>query len=400
MILERVAGDPIDGEVADRLVKQTEGNPLALREIAAELTPEQLCGELPLPEPLPVGPLLQAQFAGRARMLPPAARTVLLLASAERLGDLALLNRAALDIGVPWESAIASVEDARLATFAAAVTFRHPLIRSAVYHDAAPADRRRAHRALAEHLTGFDDVDGARGTGLPLPAPMRRSPERWRCPGSVRSTVAGHRPRRTSSCRASELTPTSVRSVDSLLEVVRLRAAEGDAAQAQPLLDSVMTRVRFARQRAVAEWHTQGLVSLGQGRGRSTRPCPGPWRRSTATTVASRSTVDHGREAALYVGSLDAGALGHGVAGRGAQRLLPGEESLSSSELLVRATAVALTDGYLAGAGMLRGALAGLRAEAEPTGVIPVPNPRAPARSTSSRSTPLLRSSTTLPSKP
>ena len=39
-----------------------------------------------------------------------------------------------------------------------------------------------------------------------------------------------------------------------------------------------------------------------------------------------------------------------------AQRLLPGEESLSSSELLVRGTAVALTDGYLAGAGMLRGA--------------------------------------------
>ena len=200
VILERVAGDPIDGEVADRLVKQTEGNPLALREIAAELTPEQLCGELPLPEPLPVGPLLQAQFAGRARMLPPAARTVLWLASAERLGDLALLNRAALDIGVPWESAIASVEDARLATFAAAVTFRHPLIRSAVYHDAARRIVGGRIGLSPMHLRGSRRRPARVAPGLPLPAPMRRSPERWRCPGSVRSTVAGHRPRRTSSC--------------------------------------------------------------------------------------------------------------------------------------------------------------------------------------------------------
>ncbi len=92
-------------------------------------------------------------------MLPEAAHTVLLLAAAERFGDPALLRRAARALGAPWDDAVASIEAADLASFARSVSFRHPLIRSAVYHGATSSDCRRAHRALAEALDGDDDID-------------------------------------------------------------------------------------------------------------------------------------------------------------------------------------------------------------------------------------------------
>src|SRR5258706_3467020 len=73
---------------------------------------------------------------------------LLLLAAADPTGDPVLLARAAGRLGIC--PAAAPAEAAGLVTVGAHVSFRHPLVRSAVYR-AAPADERRAaHRALAE----------------------------------------------------------------------------------------------------------------------------------------------------------------------------------------------------------------------------------------------------------
>ncbi len=93
------AGGPVDDVVADQLVTAVEGNPLALVELPAVLTTEQLRGTKPLPDPLPLDKRLSGLFAARIRDLDDSARTVLLLASAERLGDPLLLRRAAATIG-------------------------------------------------------------------------------------------------------------------------------------------------------------------------------------------------------------------------------------------------------------------------------------------------------------
>src|SRR4030095_5492502 len=67
--------------------------------------------------------------------------------------------------------------------------------------------------------------------------------------------------------RASELTPDPVQRTDRLLQAVRLRAASGNAAQAQRLLDGVVMRAERGHQRAEVEW-TQGLLWLDDGRAR------------------------------------------------------------------------------------------------------------------------------------
>ena len=159
-LLAAAAVGPVDEIVANHIVAATDGNPLALVELPTALTVEQLRGTAPLPDPLPIGERLSGLFAARVRALDADARTVLLLASAERLGDPRLLRRAADAVGhLSWDDAVANAEASGLVTFTPTVEFRHPLVRSAVYYSATASDRRRAHTALAEALDAEADAD-------------------------------------------------------------------------------------------------------------------------------------------------------------------------------------------------------------------------------------------------
>ena len=77
---------PVDAAVAERIVAETGGNPLAVVEAARELAPEQLGGRAPLPEPLPVGHRLEDLFVRRVRELPADTQALLLLAAADQPG--------------------------------------------------------------------------------------------------------------------------------------------------------------------------------------------------------------------------------------------------------------------------------------------------------------------------
>ena len=136
-------------EVAERLWRATGGNPLALLELPTVLTAGQLAGWEPLEDPLPVGASVERAFAGRAQALPRDAQRALLVAAVSTTDDMATVLEAAaeLDAKAP---ALEAAEDAGLVHVRGGrIRFRHPLVRSAVYHTAAPSDRRAAHRALA-----------------------------------------------------------------------------------------------------------------------------------------------------------------------------------------------------------------------------------------------------------
>ncbi|MEW2353707.1 AAA family ATPase [Spirillospora sp. NPDC029432] len=149
---------PMAAPVRDRIVALTGGNPLALREAADLLTADQLAGRAPLPDPLPVGPAL---FGDQVARLPAAARPLLLAAAVEGQGDLDLVLRAAGRLGASAD-ALDAVEAAGLAEAdGARLRLRHPLVRSAVYASAGPAERRRAHAALAGVLGETGDRDRA-----------------------------------------------------------------------------------------------------------------------------------------------------------------------------------------------------------------------------------------------
>ena len=147
-LLRSVLPDRIDENVLERVVAETRGNPLALLELPHGLTSARLNGGFALPVSVPMSGRIEASFRRRVADLPAEARRLLLVAAAEPTGDPALVWRAAAQVGVAGSAADA-VENEGLLDMNTPVTFRHPLVRSAVYQAATPEERREVHRALA-----------------------------------------------------------------------------------------------------------------------------------------------------------------------------------------------------------------------------------------------------------
>ena len=149
---------PLDAQVRQRIVVETRGNPLALLELPRGLSPAELAGGFGLPEGRPISGRIEESFRRRAERLPLETRLLLLLAAAESVGDPTLVWRAASRLGLSTE-AVASAETEGLLKIDRNVTFRHPLVRSAVYQAASAADRQKVHVALADVIDPDLDPD-------------------------------------------------------------------------------------------------------------------------------------------------------------------------------------------------------------------------------------------------
>jgi hypothetical protein len=158
LLAERV-GVPIPHEVSTRLIEATGGNPLALIELPSLIMPRQFSGQEPLPWPLPMTFVVQRTFMEQARHLPEDTQRLLLVAAADETSRLVTVLAAASELGVP-DVALDPAERAELVEVKSGLLeFRHPLVRSAIYQAATNAERRDAHRALANVFVGPVDVD-------------------------------------------------------------------------------------------------------------------------------------------------------------------------------------------------------------------------------------------------
>jgi DNA-binding CsgD family transcriptional regulator len=147
-LLGAVVEGAMDGAVAETILIETRGCPLAVVELASGLSTEQLVGGALLPEPLPMGSRLEGHFQRQVRALPDDTQVLLLIAAAEPSGDPVLLWRAADCFGIASAAVDAALEQGLL-VIGPRVEFRHPLIRSAVYGSADASRRRDIHRSLA-----------------------------------------------------------------------------------------------------------------------------------------------------------------------------------------------------------------------------------------------------------
>jgi DNA-binding CsgD family transcriptional regulator len=140
--------------VRERIIDEAHGNPLAVLELPRGESPLEVTDEFMVNNPL----RLEAGFRWRVDQLPADSRQLLLIAAAEPLGDPDLLWRAAESLGITTD-ALTAAEAEGLLEVGERVTFRHPLVRSAIYGSAGGHARRTVHQALAAATDGDAEPD-------------------------------------------------------------------------------------------------------------------------------------------------------------------------------------------------------------------------------------------------
>jgi DNA-binding CsgD family transcriptional regulator len=146
----------LPGEIAERVLAESDGNPLAILELAATDAPAHPAAPV---APLPASGRLEEHFRSLIRALPERTRRALLLAAADERSELRSFSAAARGLGLDV-SDLEPAEHRHLVRVSTdTVEFRHPLIRASAYQDAPLARRMAVHAALARTFADPHDAD-------------------------------------------------------------------------------------------------------------------------------------------------------------------------------------------------------------------------------------------------
>jgi len=352
-LLRSVVRVRLDEQVRDRIVAETQGNPLALLELPRGLSPAQLAGGFGLTGAQAVAGRIEQSYRNRLEALPADTRLLLLVAAAEPVGDAVLVWRAAGRLEIAASAAAAAEADG-LVEIGTRVRFRHPLVRSAVYRSAALPDRRAAHLALAEVTDRDRDPDrrawhlaaAAAGPDEEIAAELERSAGRARARGGVAAAAAFLQ-------RAVALTAEPGPRAERALAAAQLNLQAGAfnaalelvaTAEAGPLDDLQHAQVSLLRgQVAFAAGPFGEAPALLLQAARQLEPLDG---------ALARQTYLDAWTAALYGGRFAQDGSLRDVSR--AARSAPPPDPPGPGDLLLDGLAVLVTDGRAAAAPMLR----------------------------------------------
>jgi DNA-binding CsgD family transcriptional regulator len=353
-LLESVLAARLDEAVLEQIIAETGGNPLALLELPRGLTPAQLAGGFGLPAALPLSTGIEHSYTRRLARLPRDARLLLLLAAAETVGNPALLWQAARQLGIP-ETAAHVLESEGLLTVDGAITFRHPLVRSAVYGAAGPNERRVAHRALADATDPQIDPDRrawhrAQAASVPdekLAGELERSATRAQARGGFAAAAAFLE-------RAATLTPAPERRARRALAAAQTKFQAGELDDALSLLAMAETSALGDLERArVALLRAQTAFVATRGSNAPPLLLEAARRLTTLDPPLARETYLDALSAAMFAGRF-AGPGGSAVEVARAASAAPPPRAPRGPDLLLDALAALFSDTYETAVPILR----------------------------------------------
>jgi DNA-binding CsgD family transcriptional regulator len=361
-LLESALSGPLDARIRDRIVAETQGNPLALLELPRGLTPTELAGGFGLPHTAPLPGRIEESFRRQLEALPPPTRRLLLVAAAEPYGDLSLVWRAAGRLGIDVQAATPAL-DAGLVEFGARVRFRHPLLRAASYRLATVADRQEVHAMLAEVTDPAAEPDrrawhrakAAAGPDEAVAAELERSADRAQARGGLAAAAAFLE-------RSVLLTLDPARRAERTLAAAQANLQAGSFGTALELLATAEAGPLDELQSARIDL-LRGEIVFASGVGSDASPLllKAAKRLESLNLDLARETYLTAWMAALFAGRL-AGAGDLAEVSRAARALPPPTEPPPTKprpvDLVLDSLALLVTDGPAAAAPALRRAVA------------------------------------------
>ena len=356
-LLASVLTGPLDERVRERLIGETRGNPLALLELPHGLPPAELAGGFAVDSALPLPGRIELNFRQRVERLPDDTRRLLLVAAAEPVGDPTLMWRAAerLDLG---PDAAGPAEAEGLLTIGVRVTFRHPLLRSAIYHAASPDERRSAHHALAATTDPEVDPDrrawhraqAALAPDEDVAAELERSADRARARGGLAAAAAFLE-------RAAELTPDPAHRARRELTAAQTMHEAGAPTAALKLLAAAEQGPLDELQQARLE-RLRAQLAFVLSRGSDAPPLllAAAKRLEPLNAELARETYLEALAAAIFAGRLG-GRSGIREVAEAVRAAPSAPQPARTIDLLLDGLASRFTDGYAAGLPQLRQAL-------------------------------------------
>jgi DNA-binding CsgD family transcriptional regulator len=355
-LLGSVIGAPLDERVRDRIITEARGNPLALLEL-----PRSVPGLPGAPRLSEVPGRIEDSFRRRLEVLPAATQRLMLVAAAEPAGEPALVWAAAGRLGIGAE-VLAPAADAGLLAIGQRVTFRHPLVRSAVYRAAAPRERRAAHQALADATDPQADPDrrawhraqATLGPDEDVASELERSASRAEARGGLTAAAAFLE-------RSAALTLDPACRAERALAAAQANYQAGAFNATLRLLATAEAGPPDQLRRARADL-LRGQIAFASSRGRDASPLLLKAARQfeSLDSRLAHETYLEALAAAQFAGrlSLDAGLREVAEVSRAAP---PPPGPARGPDLLLAGLALLACEGYPAGAPVLRQALSAFR---------------------------------------
>lgn len=357
-LLRSIAGVPLEAAVVDRVVTGTDRNPLAIVELGSHFTADELAAWAYLPGPVPTGRKLQQRYLRRLHGLPESVQEFVLLAAADISGDRSRVREAASAAGIDPDAAEPEAEAAGLIEASGNVLrFRHPLIRSAVYHGASDAARRRAHHLLCPGSGRDHDVDeevwhraaAAAAPNEQLAGDLEAAAERARDRGALSTAAALLR-------RSVALTPGQDVHARREVALARAELMTGRPSTARHVADDVLARLPEGSARGHAQV-VIGEALFAQGRVAEAAEILG----SAAMTLAADSTASADALLTAFNAAMWAGPA---EISRVARLPLPAPSATPGvTDQLLTGFSARLTQSYKAAQNPLRAAMQALRAD-------------------------------------
>jgi DNA-binding CsgD family transcriptional regulator len=358
VLLDSVLQWPMDASVRDQIVTETGGNPLALLELAHELTPAEFAGGFGLPGAQRPSSSIEQSFRRRIQALPPDTQRLMLVAAADPVGEPLLVWRAAGPLGIR-PSAATPAAQAGLLEIGVRVRFRHPLVRSAAYRSASVEERRAVHGALAEATDPDTDPDrhawhramSASGPDEDVAAELEDCAGRAQARGGLAAAAAFLE-------HAAALTVDPARLTERALAAAQAKLHAGASDAAVGLLGLAEAGELDELQRARVDLLRAQLAFV------SSRGSDAPPLLLSAAKRFERLDVGLAREtyldtmsAAIFAGRQASPGGGVLEVSRAARAAPPAPDPSRASDLLLDGLAVRFCEGYAAGLPILRRAV-------------------------------------------